>query len=104
MFQFESSEGERFGDPMIGVIDIENVEGELESSDMPLQKSQSIRKSSYVNEDELYPQAHYMSEKGYGPFEKCLQMLKACKGNYEEATETISKLMLVQYSQQEESD
>ena len=60
LFQFENSEGERFGDPMIGIIDVDlPLEDEIDNDDIfcrnpKKERKNSIKQSQMINDEVLY--------------------------------------------------
>ena len=98
LFQFENSEGDRFGDAMIGIIDV----------DLPLNDAQEIfsskpiRQSQMIDDNILYHVASKLMDKGYGSFDRCLQVSKACKGNEIDAEEVLSTLIFKEFKKQVE--
>ena len=43
-----------------------------------------------IDDGVLYDTAFSLSEEGYGSFERCLSVAKACKGEKEEAKKVLS--------------
>jgi len=76
-------------------IDLEEREPEEISSfaDEKLIKQESLDEST------LFELASRMVDDGYGTFERCLQILKASKGNVEEAQKALSGIMFSQYKE-----
>mmetsp|Transcript_35347 Transcript_35347/g.26353 ORF Transcript_35347/g.26353 Transcript_35347/m.26353 type:complete len:131 (+) Transcript_35347:1101-1493(+) len=95
-FQFEDEEGDRFGDALIGIIDVDLPLDE----DNEMLREQAVRKSSLIDENIIYAVASKLMDKGYGSFERCIQVVKACKGNEIEAEEVLTKLIFKEYKKQ----
>lgn len=49
--------------------------------------------SIQVKEEQLYEQAFALADKGYGDFDKCLNVLKSSNGNQMEAEKILSQLI-----------
>ena len=60
----------------------------------PYHKDSIMSASIHIKEEKIYEEASKMSDKGYGSFERCAQILMACKGNLQEAEKILSKLMI----------
>jgi hypothetical protein len=60
-----------------------------------------MRKSSAEAVDEfIYQSAAKLSDKGYGSFDRCLQVFRACKGDFEETEKVLSKLIFKEYKKE----
>ena len=44
--------------------------------------------------DIFYEKASYMSDHGFGTFDRCLHILSICNGNQKESEKILSKLMM----------
>ena len=53
-----------------------------------------IGKTEVSVDESYYAIAFDMSDKGFGSFDRCLQILIACNGNKNESEKILSKLMM----------
>ena len=78
---------------------------ELKSSDDSLNIFEKFEGESMVvkginrvendpEEEGFYKQASELCDKGFGTFERCIQIMGVCKGNVQEAEKILSKFML----------
>jgi len=77
-FQFEDRDGNRFGEPLIGIIDIDLPEDDMIENLRPVESSSKfekknpIKQSSLIDDNILYQIACTLTDEGYGTFERCL--------------------------------
>ena len=98
-----------FGDYLIGIIDLDPS---LSVDQSVLFEKNNIDKHGLnilcldtkqtsgggeLEEGKVYELAIQLSEKGFGTFERCQQMIKACKGNLKEAQKVLSSLMVKEF-------
>ena len=70
------------------------VQDVLEDLDMVSDREQSHRDLlKRIGDEKLYQMASQLSDKGYGPFDKCLTVLTAEAGDLKRAEEKLSNLM-----------
>ena len=46
-----------------------------------------------IDEDKLYSIASILTDEGFGSFDRCITVAKACKGNIDDARDVLSKLI-----------
>ncbi len=54
-----------------------------------------------MDEDKLYSIASILTDEGYGSFDRCITVAKACKGDVEEARSVLSKLIFKEFKKDE---
>jgi hypothetical protein len=50
-----------------------------------------------IEDNKLYLMASALTDEGYGAFERCIQVLKACKGDMYESKKVLSKLIFKEF-------
>jgi hypothetical protein len=51
-------------------------------------------------DDLIYETASTLTDQGYGSFDRCLQVYKACKGDLTETKRVLSKLIFKEFKKQ----
>ena len=89
---------------MIAVIDIDEevleedfIPNVNESSAVVNRSNSFLKKSVLLDEDNLYQTASALADEGYGSFDRCLIVAKACKGDIAEAKKVLSKLIFKEF-------
>ncbi len=95
-FAFQDSDHDECGERMFGIIDIVNDQQE-DDERSSLADSEPFRRASEDDNEYLYGLASELNEDGYGEFNRCLLMLKACKGNVDEAKMSLSNLVFEEF-------
>jgi exonuclease VII small subunit len=50
-----------------------------------------------LDEGLVYDLSLQLSDRGFGSFERCQQVVKACKGDIKEAEKVLSKIMVKEF-------
>lgn len=81
---------------MFGIIDLIQPAEKSAFEESALQDS-SLPLKSERDEEYMYGIASELNEEGYGNFNRCLIMLKACKGDVDEAKKALSNLVFEEF-------
>jgi hypothetical protein len=71
---------------MIGIIDVDlPLEEPEDNLGVSKTRKNSIKQSQQIDDNILYQVASQLEEEGYGSFDRCISVAKACKGDVHEA-------------------
>lgn len=92
---------------MIVIIDVDlpiEDESPPKGKDGKAVRKNSIKQSQQIDDDVLYQVASKLMDEGYGSFDRCLAVAKACKGDIFEAEQVLSKLIFKEFKKEDDED